>query len=358
MKSWRPITRPRPTRLRRAVTVAAIVALATGTTAALTTTPASALTPGTLTNVSLTVSNNAANVSGTGNTATYTWAFTAGSTGVPSSITFTVPSSTALASPTTTLYGLTGCSTSGTPAVSSGTVTLNLSSCSSLASGTPAVVTMSGFTNATSAASGFKSTVTTTTDNGTSGGDTGQASTGVDFNDNTTGVTVVVPESLTFSNNGPSSITLVPVPGSAPVSAAPVSLGVTTNAKSGYTLGACVTSDIHGHGGAGNPVSTVTIPQGIPAAGFSLFGATAAVTAGTTAGTFQFGSWAAADTAPGAQGYPGACGTTAGTGDGTITDGGPASGDTITITNSVSASAVQPAGQYDGIITYVASPHY
>jgi hypothetical protein len=217
---------------------------------------------------------------------------------------------------------------------------------------------MSGFTNPTTAAAAFKTTVTTTTDNGTTGGDTGQASTGINFNDNTTGVTVVVPESLTFSNNGPSSITLVPVPGSDPVSATPVSLGISTNAASGYTLGACVTSDIHGAGGTGNPATSVTIPQGTPVAGSSLFGAVAAVTAGTTAGAFQYGSWAGSSAPTTLQGYPSACGTVAGTGDGTITDGGPTSGDTITITNSVSASATQAAGQYTGTITYVATPHY
>jgi hypothetical protein len=366
--------RPTP-RLRRAVAVAAAVTLATTAAATLTASPASAIT-GALTNVSLTVNNNAANTSSgvTLNTATYTWAFTTAQSGTLSQIQFTVPATTTLPSPApghVVLYGLVNCTVPATgsplsiaagadPATDDSTVTLTLDCTAAVGENIPAVVTIPGFTNPTTTQSTFATTVTTFTgstspsalDTGKVGDASNTASPTVDFNDNTTSVSVFVPQSLTFINDTDhASISLAPVPDGPVFEAQPVTLTVKTNLVKGYQLAGCI------QGGLLN--GTIQLPQvgdGAPAAavaeGSSGFGAEATVTTGSVHGTLDTSG---VFTAASYTGYSTDCSTSTTL----IThDDGPASDDSIAITNAASASATQASGTYSGTITYVVTPKY
>jgi hypothetical protein len=209
---------------------------------------------------------------------------------------------------------------------------------------TPVSISITGFTNTATVAAGFQSIVTT------SAGDTGTATTpGVDFNDNTTAVTVVVPDSLTFVN-GNTAITLLPVPGILGTSP-PVPLTVSTNAKGGYSLSGCVTANFSNGAGStiGEASNTAAAPLSPTA---TAFGAQAAKT--STNGTLQ-APWLSANGLD-YLGYAATCG--AGLGQTIFSNPGPTSSDVITLTNSVGISATQANGTYTGSIAYQVSPSY
>jgi hypothetical protein len=340
----------------RVLVAAAAMSTLTVGAVALSSTPAFA-TPG-LTNVNMAVSNNATSENGvTNGPATYTWNFTTTTpTTTPAPLTsldFSVPAGTDGSSLTAVspAYGLSGC-TIGTPSDTSDVVTVTLTGCAADPGGTPVSISISGFNNTDSTPGNFSSVVNTYT--GSSAlNDTGTAAP-VDFSSNTTGVTVIVPDSLTFTN-GNTAITLLPVPGVI-AGSSPVPLTVSTNARNGYTLSGCVTS--------GNtitdPVSGDTISQAsnsavaaLPTDGLSsAFGAQATIS-GT--GAHLQTTWAGT-TGSDYLGYADTCGII---GAQEISyNAGPTSGDVLTLNNAVGISATQTAGTYGGKITYQVAPSY
>lgn len=333
-------TRPRT----RALAVAASFFLLVFGSAALWAAPASAST---IDNVSLTVSNNATSATAV----TYTVNFSTQTAAALTSVTFTVPAgTTAPAALTTgTAYGLAGC-TVGTPTLATNTVTVPLTLCPTIAASTPVEIAVSGFTNSTTATSAFKTAVST------SAPDTGTANAGVDFNDNKTVVDVIVPESLTFTNQNP-AITLLPVPGNATPATGAVKLTVATNAVNGYTLTSCVTSDI--------AAGSNTIPQltsvGALNGSTTAFGAQASFVPNNGTGTDGSGTaslnapWSTAGTDY--VGYASDCAAATPNAK-VISNTGTTNGDELTLTNGVSADAVQPNGTYTGTITYQVAPSY
>lgn len=361
LRLWRGTSRPglsaaagvpRTTvkRTSRVLSVASAFALVA---AALWASPASAA-PDPITDVTMTVSNNATAATAV----TYTWNFTLNDeTGDPA-LTFTVPSGTLLTPTTTVPYGLPGCT--ATTTFADPTVTVTLADCTTFAASSPVSIAISGFTNTTVATStAFLSAVSDGTANAS-------ATTGVDFNSNKTAVTVIVPESLTFTNAN-TAITLVPVPGNPTPATSDVKLTVETNARGGYSLNSCVdAADVITIQGGGTDVIPQLSTPGTHALDgtTSAFGAQASVaggSAGTTAagGTTSRalqGDWADT-TATTYVGYESSCGS--GAGDATIlTANGTTDGDVLTLTNAVSASAIQPDGTYKGTITYQVTPLY
>ena len=331
----------------RALAATAALSVLTVGTVALSASPASAAT---LDDVTMTVGNNATAATDT----TYTWNFTTKTAGTLTSLTFTVPAGTTLTTPAPTSYGLTGC-TIGTPTLSSGTVTVPLTTCRSVAASTPVSIAISGFTNTSTATTAFMSTVTTVATAATV--DTGTASGGVNFNANTTDVTVVVPESLSFTNAN-TAITLLPVPGNSTPATGAVKLTVATNAQGGYSLTSCVTTDITD--------GSHTIAQRISAGPLdgtaTAFGAQASVVSNNGSGTdgtgtaTRQGAWA---TTSGSNylGYAADCELLT-TNAAVVTNTGTTNGDDLTLTNAVGVDAVQPNGEYTGTVTYRVTPSY
>jgi hypothetical protein len=298
----------------------------------------------TLTHVSLSVSNNAANVAGSGttNTAIYTWAFTTKTVATFNKITFSVPAGTS-GTLTPTVYGITGCTTK-TAAVATTLVTLTLAGCAATAATSPVEVSISGFKNGTAATTG---TSTITTYAATVAKDTGRAS--YTFANNTTAVTVTVPDSLTFTNSA-TAVTLLPIPGGAQVTATALTLKVKTNAKTGYKLTGCVVGTNKIKNGTGNTIPQQATAVTTLATGVSAFGAKAAVsgTGGTLGATWSTTKYL---------GYGTACAAT--TGHSTIMKStGPVATNTLTLTNAARLAATQAAGTYSGTISYQLTPSY
>lgn len=291
-----------------------------------------------LTNVTFNVSNNAANVGAAGNTADYTWGFTTSTTNTPTSMTFTVPTA-ASGTPTITVYGMT-CTSATAAAISSGSFTITLSGCPTLSAATPMEVVAAGITNGTQTGS-FSSSATVNYSSG--GPDTGTAST--TFSNNTTAVTVFVPESLTFTNNT-SSIALFPTPNA--IATAPVSLAVSTNANGGYELSACAAAltGTNSHHALTNVGASSTISAGTEDWGVE-------VTAPVSGGSITYGTnYASGKYGP----YPTTCAS--GAANDLFSDSGPTLNDTITLTNAAAISAVTPADDYTTTINYLVTPHY
>ena len=249
---------------------------------------------------------------------------------------------------------MTGC-TIGAPTLSSGTVTVPLTTCPSVAASTPVSIAISGFTNTnTATTTAFASTASTVV---TTALDSGAAIGGVNFNANTTTVNVVVPESLSFTNAN-TAITLLPVPGNSTPATGAVKLTVATNAQGGYSLTSCVTTDITD--------GSHTIAQRISAGPLdgtaTAFGAQASVVSNNGSGTdgtgtaTRQGAWA---TTSGSNylGYAADCEllTTNAT---VVTNTGTTNGDDLTLTNAVGVDAVQPNGEYTGTVTYRLTPSY
>jgi hypothetical protein len=329
--------------LRKGSFLAAAAVAAAGLTGVIALTGGGA-SAATLTHVSLSVSNNAANVTGssTTNTAVYTWAFTTKTAATLTKITFSVPAGTS-GTLAPTVYGITGCTTK-TAALATTLVTLTLAGCSATAATTPVEVSISGFKNGTVTTTG---TSTITTYAVTVAKDTGKAS--YTFANNTTAVTVTVPDSLTFTNST-TAVTLLPIPGGAQVTATPMTVKVKTNAKTGYKLTGCVIGTNKIKNGTG-----ATIPQQATAAttlatGVTAFGAKAAASGtGATLGA----TWSTTKYL----GYSTTC--TATTTHSTIMKStGPVATNTLTLTNAARLSATQAAGTYSGTISYQLTPSY
>lgn len=334
----------------------AVAALLAGGAVALTGSVASATTlPPTITSVGLAVSNNAAGqvVGGVTNTATYTWSFTTATASItPTALTFTVPTGTTKTSTlSATIYGITGCSAAA-PTLVGTTVTETMTgTCNAVAKTTPVQVAITKFKNGT-ASTIFKSAVTVKSSTATPTA----TSPVVPFANNTTAVTVTVPDSLTFTNSN-TSITLLPIPGGATATTTPVTLTVKTNAKTGYTLAGCVlsanaikgvtTSTIIGQ------LATVTAAATLPATATN-FGAKATVTT-TGSGTAALGTTWSTDSGK-YLGYNSTCGTT---GHSVIMKSTtPVNTNKLTLTNAVRAKALQPADVYTGTISYQVTPNY
>ncbi len=333
----------------RTVAVAAAVAALTGGAIAVTSAPAFAA--GTLSSVSLSVSNNAASLGGVTNTASYSWNFVTGTAGTLTSLSFTVPAGTVGTGLTVgTTYGLGAC-TIGAASLAGTTVTVALTTCGSIPAATPVYVPISGFTNSTTTTGSFASVASTYTGASVLN-DSGTAA-AVNFASNQTQVTVVVPNSLTFTNSA-TAVSLLAVPGIV-ATASPVVLGVSTNARNGYTLSGCMTAANVLTGTA----SAATIPSASNAAVAALptSGATSAFGAkATIAGTGTLQATWAGTTGANYLGYAATCGTTGAQQISSNT--GPTTGDSLTLTNGVGVSATQTADTYSGKITYQVVPSY
>ena len=300
--------------------------------------PASAST-GTLTGVSWSVSNSETGLANV----TYAWDFTTATLASLSSITMTIPSGTTCSSiAIVSVYGI----GAGTLSCAGTTVTYAVKATVSIAAGVPIYISASGFTNTTTAGS-YTSVVTTlalgiSVDTGTSPN--------VTFGASGSQTSVVIPESLTFTNSTP-DITLLPVPGGPAVSQT-VTLSVTTNAGQGYTLaastsGITATSGSHTYTLAQQATPSTTLAP-------NSFAATASLsTAGTSAAALQ-GSWGATGE------YVGYASSSSGTTYTIVSATGPtgATGDQLVVTDSTQVNDSQPAGTYTGTITYVATPTY
>jgi hypothetical protein len=339
----------------RLLVAAAAVSTLTVGAVALTGSPAFA---GSLTSPTFSTSNGAANVSGTGNTATYTINFITSTSWVASatgSVTFTVPTGTTLSGAAVTAFGLGGC-TIGTATQAVLTVTVQVQSCT-VPINTPVSIAVSGFTNGTQITA-FPSAIATNSATGTSV-DTGNAA-AVTFGSNQTIATVIVPDTLTFTNSA-TAVTLLAVP-QIVATTTPVNLGISTNAKSGYTLQACDTAGaLTGPTGPGPntiPQSSNGAATALPTNGTSsAFGAYAVATHGTGgSGTFTLTTPWSGTTSSLFLGYNALC--TAGAGSTVATETGPVSNDLLAITNGVGISNTQAAGTYTGTITYQVNPSY
>jgi hypothetical protein len=319
----------------------AVAALLAGGAVALNSGIASATTA-TITGVALTTSNNAASGGGVTNTGVYTVNFsTATAAIVPTVVKFTVPAGTTFTNtPTATVYGITGCTTT-TPTLATTTVTETFSgTCGSVAIGTAVQIQVSKFKNGTTTAT-FKTKATVNTVSGT-------AATGIPFANNTTAVTISVPDSLTFSNSN-TSILMLPIPGGATVVAPNVTLTVGTNAKGGYTLAGCVLSTIKGTTNATQTIGQLSAKAATLPATATNFGANPTVTGtGAVVGaTWAHGTYL---------GYNSTCGST---GHSVIMKSTvPVSNNTLTLSNAVRVKTLQAADKYTGTITYQVTPSY
>lgn len=308
-----------------------------------------------LTGVAWSVGNNTsstANAPATNNTGTYTWTFTtataiiAGANGL-TQFTGTVPATTTGTPTVSNSYGLGTCTT-GAVTNSAGTVTVPLTcTTQAIAAGTTIQLQLTGFTNPTTSTANT-SIVTLYTTAAHTAGDTG-TSNSVTFTSNSTAINVIVPDSLTFTNNKPSSISLVPLPGAAGIESNPGTMVVATNAHSGYTLAGCSST----LSGPGTAIPLVSASTPVAAATFltqatSAWGAEASVTGG--ASSLQ-NAW----TATGYLGYGTNCSLAA---DNIIKDTGPTAGDTLTVTNGASVSSLQDTGTYTGFVNYLVTPSF
>ncbi len=274
----------------------------------------------------------------------YTWSFTTATTGTVASVTFSVPTGTAGASLTVVdNYGI----GAGTAALSGTTVTYTVTTPASIASGTPILLAIDGFTN-TATTGTYNSTVTTrdgvpaTIDTATSNS--------VTFDNNTTALTVVVARTLAFTNNTDSILMLMDptLAALADRTHTGTSLTVATNAASGYNLSAKAT-DLTG--------STKTIDR-----------VTTGTAVGVASGAFTTNRWGFTVPAP----TNGGLGTLARSGQlasneyvghtaadqAIVTNNGPTNGDTVPVTTRVKIDYLQAAVTYSSTITYTASPSY
>lgn len=335
-----------------------------------------------LTNMSFTVSNNATSSPSTSVPAnTYTWSFTPASPTTLGSVTLTVPSGTSVAKNiTATIYGLPNCSgataalTDGTGETDPDTVTVTLpaAGCAPITN-VPITITVAGLTNTATSSPSFETEVTThSTVDPSTVVDQSTINTGTAFTQNSTQVTVVIPDSLTFSN-ATTNLAMMAVPGGDPVNANPVNLTVKTNAAGGYTLNACVPEDTKKKGDFSNGALTsmsdtsIGIPQLATTAttldhtsSASAFGAIASITQGKVkTGSASLGSnWSSTNAKHKKYvGYAASCASGT-SGAEVAADTGITDGDDISLTNGVYASDTQAAGVYTGTIWYQVTPSY
>jgi hypothetical protein len=293
---------------------------------------------GTLTNLSWTVNNSQTSKT----LVTYSYSFKTATAATLTAVTMTVPAGTGGAVAAGTVFGL----GAGTVSLVGTTLTYTITTPIAVAANIPLYVSFTGLTN-TATAGSYTSTITTqkagplTVDTGTTAV--------VKFGASSTGVTVTVGQTLTFTNDTPSfSLSLDPTMLNN-LQSQPVVLTVQTNAASGYSLAASDT-------GLSRSAPAFTIPavSSGPTTGVASFpttgwGASATLGTGGTDGA----ALAAGLSGGKFVGYPSSVASF-------LTATGPTgvTPDTLTLTDEVAVDYTVPAGTYADTITYVATPSF
>ncbi len=294
----------------------------------------------TLTKTSWSVSN-----SQTGKTAvTYAFAFTTASASGANltSVTMTVPALTAGTVATGVVYGL----GAGTSTLASNLLTYTLTTPAPLAANLPVYVSFTGITNTTTA--GSYTSVITTIKTGSTTVDSATTAPVV-FGPSSTSVTVIVAQTLTFTNNMPTFQLAIDPTSLNNVQNQAVILTVQTNAASGYTLAASDT----GMSRTAPAYSIADVTTG-PTLGVATFPSAGWGASATLAGGGSDGAALAAGLTGGKfVGYPPSAANF-------LTATGPtgATPDTLTVTDQVEVDYSVPDGSYSDTITYVATPTY
>jgi hypothetical protein len=297
-----------------------------------------AFAAGTLTKVSWAVSNSQTAAT----SVTYSFAFTTATAGTLASVTMTVPTGTTAPSLAAgAVYGL----GAGTVSLASNTLTYTITTPASVNAGIPIYLSFTGLTNSSTAGS-YASTITTenssaTVDAGTSGS--------VTFGPSSTGVTVSVGQTLTFTNNMPSFTLAVDPSELNDVQSQVVVLTVQTNAANGYTLAAEDTGLSRSGPDFTIPAVSTGPTLGVPSFPASGWGASATLSTGGADGAVLAAGFAGGDWV----GYPSTAANF-------LTTTGPtgATADTLTLTDQVAVNYTVPNGTYTDTITYVATPSF
>jgi hypothetical protein len=299
----------------------------------------SVLAAGALTQVSWSVSNNAAGATGVD----YSYSFTTATAGSIGLVVFTVSGGTLAGTPTIVAnYGI----RAGSVAISGNTITYTVTTPASVAAKVPVLLEFGGLTNM--AAGSYTTAITTET--GAAVVIDGPTNTpSVTFASTSTAETIVVAQSLTFTlNNTAFTLTMDPSLASLADQTNVSTLTVLTNANSGYTLTVADNTTGLQSSSAGNP----TIPDvatsgtyvswpGAPtsSSGYTVSG-TATIPAGFSAGTKYTGLASSALQIASSSGPTGAT---------------PQS---ITVTNQVAIDYATATGTYTDTIVYTVTPNY
>ncbi len=186
--------------------------------------PASPVMAGTLASVSWTVSNTIT----AGTNITYAYSFRTASSGTIASITMTVPSGTGGTLAVARNFGI----GAGTVTLAAGLITYQVTTPVSVSTGIPIYLEFSGVTN-TSTAGSYTSTITTKLNNGNTI-DSGTSNSN-NFSSGGVATTIAVARSTVFSIDT-NAFTMQLDPSVNTVGTQPINLGVSSNAKNGYTL--------------------------------------------------------------------------------------------------------------------------
>jgi hypothetical protein len=291
-----------------------------------------------LTNVSWSVSNN--QVSATN--VTYSFSFTAATTGTIKTITFVVSGAGLAGAPAIARNFGVG---AGTVAIAGQTITYTVTAAVSVSAGIPIYLEFSGLTN--SGIAGSYTTVITTKTAAAATIDTA-TSPAVTLAASNTAVTVTIAKSLTFTiNNTAFELDLDPSLPALADQTSNVGLTVQTNAHSGYTLTVADNATGLQSAATGNPtIAKVSTGKATSLAwpGAPNYGYTVTGTGATIDGAFTGTKYA---------GYVGAGEQIASRANAT---GGTA--DTVTIANRVAIDYTAPAVVYTDTITYTVTPNY
>jgi hypothetical protein len=299
------------------------------------TSPAAAGTP---TNMSWAISNN--QISATG--VTYSYSFTAATTGTIKTVTFAVSGAGLAGTPTVARnYGI----PAGTVAIAGQTITYTVTTPISTTAGTPIYLSFGGLTNSSTA--GSYTTVITTQTSVPATIDTGTTP-AVTLALKNTAVTVSVAQSLTFTiNNTAFELDMDPSLAALADQTATVGLTVQTNANSGYTVAVADNATGLQSSSTGNPViakvstgkATSVVWPGAAKYGYTVTGTGATIDAAFTGSKYA--------------GYVSTGETVA-----TRSNAGGASADTISIVNRVAIDYSVSSGIYSDTITYTVTPNY
>lgn len=306
-----------------------------------------------LVTLGFTSSNNAASATGV----TYTWSLSvpAGTSAVVDKILLTLPTGASGTPTNPVIYGLpTGCSSAFNSSGTTITLTGAASACQLPAPSTLAI-SLSGFTNPAAGSVTTRAEL----DNATPT-DIADGSTTVAIAPTSTSVSVLVPESLTFTNTR-TDIQMMAIPGGNQVDAPEVDLTVATNAADGYKLNGCVTTAHQLTFTTSTATTKPTIPQANTTTAALLdkdanpgFGASATLTASSGSSATLTAPWT--DTTGGkVLGYDALCTNTSAQ---IASSTGPTNGDTLSLVNSVKLAGTQPGGLYTGEIDYTVTPKY
>jgi hypothetical protein len=300
--------------------------------------PVSSASAGTPTNISWTVSNNQVGATAV----TYSYSFTAATTGTIKTITFAVSGAGLAGTPTINRnYGI----PAGTVARSGQTITYTVTTPISVTAGTPIYLAFSGLTN-TATTGNYTTTITTQT-SAPATIDTGTTPT-VTLSATNTAATVAIAQSLTFTVNTTAfELDMDPSLAALADQSATVGLTVQTNANSGYTLSVADNAAGLQSTGTGNPTiakvstgkATSVAWPGAPKWGYTVTGTGATIDT-AFAGTKYAGYTSAGETIATRSGSTG--GTT----------------DTINIANRVAIDYSVPSGTYTDTLTYTVTPNY